>query len=183
MSRDLFYYLMLPLLLIASLLQSTVATRLQVGGVKPDLVLLLVVVGTLVYGSKPGVLWAFLGGLMLDLFSGGPMGASSLALLVVASVIGLGQRTLSRFNVLVPLGAVMLGTLLYGVTYVTLLAWVENVAHYLALPSMQNVRYNLAFWPTLQFIILPALFYNTTLMLFLTPLLNRMPERPEALNA
>jgi rod shape-determining protein MreD len=182
MTRDLFYYLMAPLLLIASLLQSTAATRLQVGGVKPDLVLLLVVSGTLLYGSKAGIVWAFVGGLALDIFSGGPMGGSSLALMVATFVIGLGQRTLSRFNVLVPLGAAMLGTLLYGVTYVALLSWVESVAKFLALSNAGSVRYNLAFWPTLQFIILPALFYNTTLMLFVTPLLNRMPERPEAMN-
>ncbi len=182
MNRDLFYYLMTPLLLIASLMQSTTATRLQVGGVKPDLVLLLVISGTLLYGIKAGIAWAFIGGLALDIFSGGPMGGSSLALMVATFVIGLGQRTLSRFNVLVPLGATLIGTLLYGITYVMILTWVESVATFLALANAGSERYNLMFWPTLQFIILPALFYNTTLMLFITPLLNRVPERPEAMN-
>jgi rod shape-determining protein MreD len=181
-NRDLFYYLMTPLLLMASLLQSTAATRLQVGGVKPDLVLLLVICGTLLYGSRAGIVWAFIGGLTLDIFSGGPMGGSSLALMVPTYVVGLGQRTLSRFNVLVPLGAAMIGTLLYGITYVIILSWVENAAQFLAFANAGNARYNLAFWPTLQFIILPALFYNTMLMLFVTPLLNRVPERTEAMN-
>ena len=183
MNRDLFYYVMSPLLLIASLLQSTAAARIQVGGVKPDLVLLLVLIGTLIYGSRPGIVWAFLGGIALDIFSGGPMGASSLALMAATLVIGLGQRNLSRFNVLVPLGATMIGTLLYGVSYVLLLGWVESAAKFLALSNFRNIQYNLEFWPTLQYIILPALFYNTTLMLFITPLLNRMPERSEALNS
>lgn len=182
MNRDLFYYLMVPLLLIAGLLQSTAAARIQIGGVKPDLVLLLVLIGTLIYGSRPGIVWAFLGGIALDIFSGGPMGASSLALMVATWVVGLGQRTLSRFNLLVPVGAAMIGTFLYGVSYIALLAWVESTIKFLAFANFRNIQYNLEFWPTLQYIILPALFYNTMLMLFVTPLLNRVPERSEAMN-
>ena len=74
---------------LAALVQSTAANRLAIVGVKPDLVLLLILIGTLVYGLQPGLVWAFLGGLMLDIFSGGPMGSSSLAL--IAAAIGLGM--------------------------------------------------------------------------------------------
>ncbi len=42
MNRGILYYLMVPILLLACLLQSTAASRLQIGGIKPDLVLLLV---------------------------------------------------------------------------------------------------------------------------------------------
>lgn len=181
MNRDLLFYLMIPLLFVAALLQSTAAVRLEMGGVKPDLVLLLVVTGVLIYGSRTGVIWAFAGGLALDIFSGGPMGSSCLALMTASLVVGVGQRTLSRFNVLVPLMATVVGTLVYGTTYVAILSWVESIVNFLALPSVSAVRYELAFWPTLQFIIVPALFYNTTVMLFLTPLLNRVPERSEAM--
>src|SRR5690554_7566761 len=90
--------MMIPLILMAGLLQSTAATRVKIYGVKPDLVLILLVVGTLIYGSRSGLVWAFIGGLVLDVFSGGPMGASSLALMAAALVAGVGHRTLSRFN-------------------------------------------------------------------------------------
>ena len=50
MGRGSLYYLMIPLMALAALLQSTAFTRLTIGGVKPDLVLLLVVIGTLLYG-------------------------------------------------------------------------------------------------------------------------------------
>ena len=92
---------------LAALLQSTALTRLAIGGVKPDLVLLLVIVGTLLYGARVGIVWAFVGGLFLDIFSGGPMGSSSLALMAAAAIAGVGHTTLSRFNVLVPLGAIV----------------------------------------------------------------------------
>jgi hypothetical protein len=105
MNRGLFYYLMPLLLLFASLLQSTTTNRIQVRGVKPDLVLLLVLVGTLIYGGRSGLLWAFIGGIGLDLFSGGPLGSSSLALIAATLLVGIGHRTLSRYHLLVPLDA------------------------------------------------------------------------------
>ncbi len=110
MNRGALYYLMIPLILLLCLLQSTAAARFRLFGVKPDLVLLLVLVGSLLYGGRPGVVWAFIGGLGLDVFSGGPMGASSLALMAAALVAGLGHRPLFRYNIVVPLSAAFFGT-------------------------------------------------------------------------
>ena len=179
MNRGLFYYSMIPLLLLAALLQSTTVVKLAVRGVKPDVVLLLVLVGTLLYGSKPGIGWAFVGGLALDSFSGGPLGSSSLALMMAATLAGVGHRRLSRFNPLVPLGICALGTLLYGILYVLLINAQTEVAIWL---KGQNLlieapyELRLPLWSSLQFIIAPAMLYNTALMLFLVPLLNRVPE-------
>lgn len=167
MNRGLFYYLMIPLLLLLCLVQSTIASRMKLGGVKPDLVLILVLVGTLLYGARSGVLWGFIGGIGLDLFSGGPLGASSLALMAAALVAGLGHRPLSRFNILVPLGAAALGTLVYAGVYLGLLA---------ALTASGWFERPLPFLDTARFIVLPAMLYNTAIMLLLIPLLNRMPE-------
>ena len=145
MNRGALYYLMVPLLLLSSLLQST----------------------TLVYGARPAVLWAFIAGIGLDIFSGGPLGASSLALMASALVAGLGHRPFSRFNILVPLTAVALGTLIYATVYLTILAILDVVgASTLQLPLLDTVRD----------IVLPVTMYNTALMLLLLPVLNRLPE-------
>lgn len=167
MNRGLFYYSMAPILLFTCLVQSTAATRFQIGGVKPDLVLLLVLIGSLLYGGRAGIAWAFVGGLGLDVFSGGPLGASSLALMAAALVASLGHRPLSRFNVVVPLGAAALGTLVYASVYLALLA-VLNTAGWFAR--------DLPFVDTMRYIVMPAMLYNTALMLLALPLLNRMPE-------
>ena len=126
MRRGTLYYLMVPLMAVAALLQSTAFNRLAIAGVKPDLVLLLVVVGTLLYGPRAGVVWAFIGGLFLDIFSGGPLGSSSLALMAAAVVAGFGHTTMSRFNIFVPLGAMALGTLTYGLVYAGTLLDIER---------------------------------------------------------
>ncbi|MEZ4718309.1 MAG: hypothetical protein R2851_19790, partial [Caldilineaceae bacterium] len=61
MSRGWLYYLMVPLLALGALFQSAAGNRLAVAGVKPDMVLVLVIVGTLLYGGRIGLFWAFVG--------------------------------------------------------------------------------------------------------------------------
>ncbi len=167
MNRGALYFAMFPLITLACLFQATAAGRLKIYGVKPDLVLLLVVIGTLVYGSRPGVIWAFFGGLGLDIFSGGPMGSSSLALMAAALVAGLGHRTLSRFNLLVPLAAIAGGTIVYAGAYLGILAVLEY---------LQVAQHRAPLLPMVQNVVVPAVVYNTTLMVLLIPFLNRIPE-------
>jgi rod shape-determining protein MreD len=180
MTRSQFIYYAMPLIvLIMALLQATIATQLMVRGVKPDLVLLVVLLATLVYGGQGGLVWAFIGGIGLDLFSGGPFGASSLALMMATLVAALGYRVLSRYHVLVPLGAAGLGTLIYGLVYIGLLGALHTAAQLPLLAGYAIPQHNLPLWPTLQQVVIPAMFYNTTLMLFVMPLLNRVPEQQE----
>lgn len=167
MNRGVLYYVMIPLLILAGLLQSTAAGRIEIRGVKPDLVLLLIVAGTLIYGSRPGLLWAFIGGITLDIFSGGPMGASSLALMAAALAAGLGHRTLSRYNLLVPLGATAAATAIYGLSYLAIL---------IALDYLAVVQYRVPLGSMLQFVVGPAILYNIALMLAAMPFMNRLPE-------
>lgn len=176
--RDLLFYSMIPVILAAALLQSTVLTRAEIRNVKPDIVLILVLVGTLIYGVQRSIVWAFLGGIALDLFSGGPMGSSSLALMAAALVASPGHRTLSRRHFVVPLAAAGLGTLVYALTYLFVL-YALDIA--VALPflggaGLQSVVFRLPFTATLQAVVLPSMVYNMAIMLALTPLLNRVPE-------
>ncbi|MEZ4620456.1 MAG: rod shape-determining protein MreD [Caldilineaceae bacterium] len=178
MSRSQIMYFAMPVIvLFTALLQTTIAGRLIIHGVKPDLVLVVVVIATLIYGGPGGLLWAFLGGIGLDLFSGGPFGASSLALMFAIVVAALGHRVLSRYNILVPLGATSLGTLIYGLVYIALISALRTAGQLPLLAAYEIPQHYVDLWPTLQRIIIPAMIYNTTLVLFLVPLLNRVPEQ------
>lgn len=176
--RDIMYYMMIPVLFVAALVQSAMLVRAEIGNVKPDLVLILVIVGTLVFGGQRGVLWAFMGGVALDLFSGGPLGASSLALIAAALVASPGYQTVSRFNVVVPLAAAALGTLAYGLTYMVVLYGLNFVIDlpFLSGYGLESAQLNLPFVATLQHVVLPSMAYNTLIMLVLTPFLNMIPE-------
>jgi rod shape-determining protein MreD len=166
-NRGALYYMMYPLLAAACLFQATAAARIKIYGVKPDLVLLLVVIGALVYGARAAVVWAFFGGLGLDIFSGGPMGSSSLALMAAALVAGIGHRTLSRYNIFVPMVAMVAGTVVYSGAYLGILA---------VLQYLDVTHHQVPLLATAQNVVLPALIYNTTLMVILIPFLNRIPE-------
>ncbi len=95
------------------------------------------------------------------------MGASSLALMAAALVAGIGHRPLFRFNIFVPLGAAALGTLAYATVYLAIIVMLYAAGLYeRSLPLSDTVR----------FVVLPAVLYNTAIMLLALPLLNRMPE-------
>ncbi len=106
-----------------ALTQNVVLTRVSILGGRPDLVFLAVVLWALLRGSAEGMVWAFIGGMVLDLFSGGPMGGITLSLLLVAFLAGrqwgreLGSVTLQ----LVLLALVL--CFLYHVLLLLILGW------------------------------------------------------------
>lgn len=124
---------------------------IKVGGAKPDLILLIVISWSLLRGAREGLVWGFVGGLCLDLLSGGPLGASAIALMVVSLLSGQGETNIFRGNLLLPLILAPLGTLVY---YGLLLVILELTGRSLAL------------LPSLSHAILPAAIVNFIAMPF-----------------
>lgn len=115
-------YFVVPLLALVAVLQSTLAPHLRVGGVQPELVLLMVVSWSLRRGLVEGAVWAFCGGLALDMLSGGLMGSCSLALLSVAFVTSLVRGSLVRSRAALPWVMAVLGTLIYYAVLLIMMA-------------------------------------------------------------
>jgi rod shape-determining protein MreD len=68
---------------LGAIIESSVLTQLLVGGVKPDLVLALALSMAMVLGFEHGMVWAVVGGLMLDfLLPERAVGSTTLALLL-----------------------------------------------------------------------------------------------------
>ncbi len=176
MNRNIFYYLLPVFIFIAALSQSTITTRLRLLGVKPEVVLLLIVIGAMLYGAKPALIWAFWGGVTIDLFSGGPMGSSSLALIGAALLASLGHTTLSRFNVLVPLILSALATLVYSFVYIGVSYLLAGLGTIIALQQYNIPQNRIPWGRAFETIIIPTMFYNSALMLLVTPLLNRVSD-------
>ncbi len=81
------------------------------GGVKPDLVLVAVVLVTVLIGFLPGVTWAFVGGLAANLLVGAPLGSVPLTMLIVAALAAGGARALGRLTWIYPIAAVLVGSI------------------------------------------------------------------------
>jgi len=88
------------LLVGAALAQVTWAPKLEVGGAFPNLVLLAVVAVTWTLGARSGLVWACVGGVLLDLTAPGPIGPHALALLAGVYVISFWIRNLEHPNAL-----------------------------------------------------------------------------------
>lgn len=106
------YFIMTVLFLISLLLQSTVFSHLTVAGVKPDLVLVFLIFYALLHGPLEGALMGVAGGLLQDLLFGQYLGMNALAKLVVGYIFGVLEKKIYKENMLIPMFAIFLGTLL-----------------------------------------------------------------------
>lgn len=77
---------------VAALLETSVLSELTLGGIKPDLVLVVAVVVAMVIGFENALVWAVVGGLLIDILTGRPLGATALGLLLVAGMASLTGR-------------------------------------------------------------------------------------------
>jgi rod shape-determining protein MreD len=99
---------------VAALFEVTVTTYLRFGGAQPHLVLVLGVVVTIAIGLEAGLVWAFIGGLALDVLAQRPLGSSAFTLLLcvgAASVLG---HVLARLRPLAPIIAAFILSLGYS---------------------------------------------------------------------
>lgn len=106
------------LMAAAALIQVTWAPRFEVGGAFPNLVLVAVVAVAWTSGPRAGMVWACIGGLLLDLTASGPIGPHALALLPGVYLIGFWTRNLEEANVLLVALTAAVTTALYSAVLV-----------------------------------------------------------------
>ncbi len=95
---------------LAALLQATVLPVILPQLLRPDLVVLLVVAMAIAGSLREAALWAFAGGLFLDMLSTLPLGTNALCLLLTAVLAGLATLIPFRAQLVMPLGMAFLGT-------------------------------------------------------------------------
>ncbi len=134
-------YLVLPLLAIVAILQTTLVPSLAIWSVFANLPLLVVVSWGLLRGPREGALWGFIAGLMVDLLSGAPFGAATVSLIVVGFLAGLGETTVFRARIALPMIVMFLATIVYELLFLLIVsisgqwvAWLDSVFR-LVIPS------------------------------------------------
>ena len=91
------------------------APVIVVGGVKPNLVLVAVVLVTCLAGFLPGITWAFVAGLTANLLVGEPLGSIPLMLLLVSAMVTGGARLLGGLVWIYPVAAAFVGSIVADV--------------------------------------------------------------------
>lgn len=142
------HYVILGAALFLSLaLEGTLFNSLTVFGVKPDLLLILVIIYSLFRGSIPGAKLGFVYGLAEDLLFGNFVGLNAASKMLVGYAIGWGERRFFKDNLLVPIMSVLVGTLGFLAIYLLLFSFVSGGKYWTAFSDM----------------VLPLCFYNTLL--------------------
>lgn len=158
-------YLGMLILAAAVLAQGTLFSRLGSASARPDLLLVLVVCWSLLRSVSEGLVWAFLGGIGTDLIAGMPLGTSSLALMPICFLSGLGRNSALASSFLLPALLVALATPLHG--------WIILV--------IQQARGEAVEWIASSLrIIAPAMLLNALLAVVVHPLLRRVAQRMSA---
>lgn len=99
---------------VTALLELTVGPYLRIGDAQPHLVLVFGVVVTIAIGLDAGLVWAFVGGLALDVFAQRPLGSSAFALLLCLGGAAILARSFARLRPIVPIGAVFVLSIGYS---------------------------------------------------------------------
>lgn len=110
--------LAMPVMALLTVVQTAVFPRLPVFGVTPALPFLVALAWSLLRGLDEGLVWAFVAGLFMDLFTIAPVGGSSLTYMAAITAATLLNEVLppNRFVIPALLGALatLIQTLLYA---------------------------------------------------------------------
>lgn len=142
---------LLLLLGVVLILQTTIMDYLSVYGVKPDLVMLLVIFNGFLLGPREGAFLGFAGGIIEDLFSGSYIGINALTKMVAGYLAGISGERLYKENSLVVSGVTFFSTT------------VGLLVNYLLLLYL---KIHMPFFHTLFRVILPTALYTAVLVPF-----------------
>lgn len=94
------------MMIILYLIQTTIFNKITVAGIKPNVVIILVVLIGYKYGKILGMLMGFFMGLFLDLTESDYIGYYSLIYLIIGYLVGFSNKLYTNDSTLIPLGLV-----------------------------------------------------------------------------
>lgn len=106
---------------VTAIFELTVGPYLRVGNAQPHPVFILAIIWAVAVGLEGGLVWAFVGGVALDVLAQRPLGVSPFALIVSVGIAAVITRPFIRIRPLVVAPAVALLSLVYSMTLFVLL--------------------------------------------------------------
>jgi rod shape-determining protein MreD len=146
---------------VTALLELTVGRYLRFGTAEPHLVLVVGIVVTVAIGLEAGLVWAFVGGLVLDVLVERPLGSTAFALLLCMGATAVLGRLLTHLRPVVPI----IATLLLSLVYSMILLIAFNALRQ-PIPVVDPVA-----------VLLPGVVYDTVLAALIGPLVISIHDR------
>jgi rod shape-determining protein MreD len=148
------------IIVVALLIQLTLINSITILGLKPDLIMIVVVVFSLLKGGKEGTISGFASGLLQDIFSTGLLGINALAKTVIGFTCGIFKEKIFYEHILF---------LIPVITFVA--SFMQSILMFLLLRSF-GIEYGLA-WSIKQ-IALPEALYSSLLSPFIFLAINKL---------
>ncbi|MCL4262860.1 MAG: rod shape-determining protein MreD [Anaerolineae bacterium] len=106
-------YVAIPVMLALSLLQTAVLPHFSFFRLSPQLPLLVALAWGLQRGLDEGMIWAFIGGMCMDLFSITPIGLTALAYMAAVTAVVWLQQAFPPGHIIMPMLLAALATSIY----------------------------------------------------------------------
>ncbi|MBO5459087.1 MAG: rod shape-determining protein MreD [Lachnospira sp.] len=136
----------LILILAFYLLQVTLGSVIEIGGIKPNLLIILPVLFGFLHGKNEGMFVGFFAGFMYDIFFSGLFGFSSLVFVYIGYFSGVFYQKYEETEMLIPLGLLLAGNFSFGfLSYIGnfLLHNRLNVMYYISRFILPEIVYTL----------------------------------------
>lgn len=148
------------IIIVALVIQLTLINLVTILGVKPDLIMVVVVVFSLRKGEKEGIISGFTSGLLQDIFSTGLLGINALAKTVIGFTCGIIKEKIFHEHIL------------FIIPIITFIAsFIQSILVFLLLRAF-GIDYNLV-W-SLKQIALPEALYSSLLSPFIFLAINKL---------
>lgn len=152
-------------LIISFLLQSTLLSQFTIGGIIPNLVLIVIASVGFLNGRKSGLVMGFIIGLVFDVFYGSIIGLYALLYMCIGFANGTFKKILFPGDIKLPLLLILTSDIAYG-----------NVCYILTF--LLNGKFNYLFY--VKSVILPEVVYTTICAFAIYPIINAIFKRIEA---
>ncbi|MDA3935932.1 MAG: rod shape-determining protein MreD [Actinomycetota bacterium] len=149
-------------ILVAMVLQVAIAPHIAIGGVVPNMFLLVVVTLAFVEGPAAGATSGFFAGLLFDLLGTAPVGPGALVLAVAGFIAGALHAQMFAEGWRLPLSVLFITSLSAEVAYGVVLSVLGAGG---------------TFWQTFTHVMVPGAVYNAVLAILVYPWLARFLRR------
>jgi rod shape-determining protein MreD len=146
---------------VAALVEVTIVRYVQVGQAHPHPVLVFGAIWTVALGIDGGLVWAFVGGIALDVLAERPLGSSAFALLLAIGTAAALARLLSNLRPLAPIVVVLVASSMNSVLFFVLYSALRD-----PLPLADPVS-----------LLMPGLIYDVILAAIVGPLVVALRDR------
>lgn len=152
-------FIFMILVLGIIVLQATALNFISIIGIKPDIVLIVVILSGFLRGTRQGAFWGFVIGALQDLVIGGYFGINTLTKMIAGYLGGLGAGRLYRDNRVIASGLTWFCTLGAQSVHYLLLILVDVYVPFVT--AYVNIILVEAFYNALVVLVIYGLYYRS----------------------